>query len=51
VSILVSCTPGSRSRYAYRRAARADMELEMIESDFAHRQAFRRLKALMSPTQ
>jgi hypothetical protein len=31
------------------RAARADMELEMLEADFAHRQAFRRLKALMSP--
>jgi len=32
------------------RAARADMEVEMIEADFAHRQAFNRLKALMNPT-
>ena len=30
------------------RAARADMELEMLEADFAHRQAFRRLKTLMA---
>ena len=29
------------------RAARADVELEMIEADFAHRQAFNRLKALI----
>jgi outer membrane protein TolC len=28
------------------RAARADVELEMLEADFAHRQAFNRLKAL-----
>jgi outer membrane protein TolC len=28
------------------RAARADMEVEMIEADFAHRQAFHRLLAL-----
>ena len=28
------------------RAARADVELEMLEADFAHRQAFSRLKAL-----
>ena len=31
------------------RAARADMEAEMIAADFAHRQAFHRLKALMGP--
>lgn len=31
------------------RAARADVELEMIEADFAHRQAFHRLKALIGP--
>jgi outer membrane protein TolC len=31
------------------RAARADVELEMIEADFAHRQALNRLKALMDP--
>jgi outer membrane protein TolC len=30
-------------------AARADVEVEMIEADFAHRQAFNRLKALMGP--
>ena len=29
------------------RAARADVELQMIEADFAHRQAFSRLKALL----
>jgi outer membrane protein TolC len=29
------------------RAARADVEKEMIEADFAHRQAFNRLKALI----
>jgi hypothetical protein len=29
------------------RAARADLEVEMIEADFAHRQAFHRLQALM----
>jgi hypothetical protein len=32
------------------RAARADMEVEMIEADFAHRQAFHRLQALMGTT-
>jgi outer membrane protein TolC len=32
------------------RAARADMEVEMIEADFAHRQAFNRLHALMGTT-
>jgi hypothetical protein len=31
------------------KAARADVELEMIEADFAHRQAFQRLKALIDP--
>ena len=31
-------------------AARADMEVEMIEADFAHRQAFHRLQALMGTT-
>jgi outer membrane protein len=29
------------------KAARADLELEMIEADFAHRQAFQRLQALI----
>jgi outer membrane protein TolC len=32
------------------RVARADMEVEIIEADFAHRQAFRRLQALMGTT-
>jgi hypothetical protein len=31
------------------RAARADVELQMLEADFAHRQAFKRLKALLGP--
>lgn len=31
------------------KAARADLELEMIEADFAHRQAFQRLQALIGP--
>ena len=31
------------------KAARADVELEMIAADFAHRQAFQRLKALIGP--
>jgi hypothetical protein len=29
------------------KAARADMEVEMLEADRAHRQAFNRLKAMM----
>jgi outer membrane protein TolC len=33
------------------RAARADVEIEMLEADFAHRQAFNRLKALLGPEQ
>jgi hypothetical protein len=31
------------------RAARANVEAEMLEADLAHRQAFARLKALMGP--
>jgi outer membrane protein TolC len=31
------------------RAARADVEMQMLEADFAHRQAFKRLKALLGP--
>jgi outer membrane protein len=31
------------------RAARADLEIETIEADFAHRQAFEKLKALLGP--
>ena len=31
------------------RAARADVEVDMIEADFAHRQAFHRLQALIGP--
>jgi hypothetical protein len=29
------------------RAARADVEIEMLEADFAHRQAFNKLEALL----
>jgi hypothetical protein len=29
------------------RAARADVEVEMLEADFSHRQAFNSLKALL----
>jgi outer membrane protein TolC len=32
------------------RAARADVEIEMVEADFAHRQAYARLKALTEET-
>jgi outer membrane protein len=32
-------------------AARSDVEIEMLEADLAHRQAFARLKALMGPQQ
>ena len=32
------------------RAARAEMEMEMLRADLAHRQAFARLKALMGET-
>jgi hypothetical protein len=31
------------------RAARADVEVQMLEADFEHRQAFKRLKALLGP--
>jgi hypothetical protein len=31
------------------KAARADVEVEMLEADFAHRQAFNKLKALLGP--
>jgi hypothetical protein len=31
------------------RAAQADVEVQMLEADFAHRQAFKRLKALFGP--
>jgi len=31
------------------RAARADVEMEMLEADFAHRQAFNRLEAMLAP--
>ncbi|MGA7236209.1 MAG: TolC family protein [Bryobacteraceae bacterium] len=31
------------------RAARADVELEMLEADLAHRQAFNKLQALLGP--
>jgi hypothetical protein len=31
------------------KAARAKVEVDMLDSDLAHRQAFARLKALMGP--
>ncbi len=41
----VSATPESPEM----RAARANVEVEMLEADLAHRQAYARLKALMRP--
>jgi outer membrane protein TolC len=46
-ALLMRVSSGSESPEV--RAARADVEVEMIEADFAHRQAFRRLNALISP--
>ena len=46
-ALLVKVSSGSGSPEV--RAARADMEVEMLEADFAHRQAFHRLKALTDP--
>ena len=46
-ALLIKVTSNSESIEV--RAARADVEMEMIEADFAHRQAFARLKALMGP--
>jgi outer membrane protein TolC len=43
----VSSTPESMEA----KAARAEVEIEMLEADLAHRQAFARLKALMGPQQ
>jgi outer membrane protein len=39
----------ARSESLEVRAARADMEVEMLEADFAHRQAFNELRALLGP--
>jgi len=44
-TLLVKVSADSESPEA--KAARADVELEMLEADFAHRQAFQRLKALI----
>jgi len=33
------------------KAARSEVEIEMLQADLAHRQAFARLKALMGPQQ
>ena len=44
---LIKVSSDSESPMA--RAARADVELEMLEADFAHRQAFNRLSALLDP--
>jgi outer membrane protein TolC len=46
-ALLMKVTSNSESPEV--RAARADVEVEMIEADFAHRQAFNRLKALIGP--
>jgi outer membrane protein TolC len=46
-AILMNVSSNSESLEV--KAARADVELEMIEADFAHRQAFNRLKLLMGP--
>jgi outer membrane protein len=46
---LVNVSSTSESTEA--KAARAEVEMEMIEADLAHRQAFARLKALMGPQQ
>jgi outer membrane protein TolC len=39
----------SDSESAEVKAARADVELQMLEADFAHRQTFNRLQALIGP--
>ena len=46
--MLMNVSTGSEN--LERRAARAEMELEMIQADLAHRQAYARLKALMGDT-
>ena len=40
-------TVSSHSERIDVKAARAEVELQMLEADFAHRQAFARLKTLM----
>ncbi len=40
---------GSDSESLEVKATRADVELEMLDADFAHRQAFNHLKALLGP--
>ncbi len=42
-------TVSSNSESLEIRAARADVEVEMLEADFAHRQALNRLKGLIGP--
>ncbi len=46
-ALLVKVSSDSQSLEV--RAARADVEIEMIEADFEHRQAFNKLKALLGP--
>jgi outer membrane protein TolC len=47
-TMLINTSAGSESLGV--RAARAEMELEMLQADLAHRQAYARLKALMGET-
>jgi outer membrane protein TolC len=47
-TMLMNASAGSESIGV--RAARAEMELEMLQADLAHRQAYARLKALMGET-
>jgi outer membrane protein len=47
VARLMSVSSAPESMEA--KAARAEVEVEMLEADLAHRQAFARLKALMGP--
>jgi outer membrane protein TolC len=44
---LLNVSSGGDSKEA--KAARANVEAEMVEADFAHRQAYARVKALMGP--
>jgi outer membrane protein len=47
MALLVKVNSNSESMEA--KAARADVEVEMLEADLAHRQAFAQLKALLDP--
>jgi hypothetical protein len=51
LSVTQLMTVSSTSESTDMIAARANVEVEMIEADLAHRQAYARLKALMGPQQ